>query len=677
MGIRRSIFKMMFVLVMIVALVFGGAKGLTGALAHQGGGESEAEEIAEGEQPAGGGTFIVDTASDDADDHIGDCQCHTAAGKCSLRAAVQEANACSGKQTINFASPMTIQLTSRLPALTADYTELDAFSQRVTENGVKRPGVVLDGGGSIDYGIVVKSSYNTVVALTVVGFKYDGILLEDDNPSDTQYTSNNYVAYNVVSRNGWYGIVLSGAGTTENAILENWVGTNPLGTDDTYDGISDWGNGRDGILIVNGESNYVNSNLVGNNGWGGINLVNADNVEMEDNGIGIGNGYVAIGNQDYGIYVGGGAKGVKINHNEIANNKRGVYVANGASVTIENNRIHTNVITTGNGGGIYVTGSASLTAHDNEIYYNTAVSGGGIAIDNNATANVYSNTIRENTAYNSTSDGTTGGGGIYAYDSPLVWWGIIVANKVNENTITGNNSGGGGGGIAAINGDTLSIGSNSIENNKIYLVDDYHGSGIHLSYQPTAVPVSISENWLSGNSGGKGTIYVANSKKVALENNIISKNGDYAGLYLLSSQQPLTETNNTIVGNAHSGIGVKDTHFNLVNNIIASNGDYGIRFDDAGWVLDLNKNNDVWNNGSGGTNETLYFFLNTDPKFFDEANEKYMLMVDSPCLDAGSATYGSTTSYNSLSRPQGAGVDIGAYEMFPPVHLPIVLRGFH
>jgi CSLREA domain-containing protein len=47
---------------------------------------------------AGGETFTVNSAGDDSDASPGDCQCRTSGGVCTLRAAIQEANACSGPQ---------------------------------------------------------------------------------------------------------------------------------------------------------------------------------------------------------------------------------------------------------------------------------------------------------------------------------------------------------------------------------------------------------------------------------------------------------------------------------------------------------------------------------------------------------------------------------------------------
>ncbi|MEO6060964.1 MAG: hypothetical protein ABIQ99_03390, partial [Thermoflexales bacterium] len=52
--------------------------------------------------PALADTYIVNDIADIADDNIGDGICHTASGTCTLRAAVQEANAHAGADSISF-----------------------------------------------------------------------------------------------------------------------------------------------------------------------------------------------------------------------------------------------------------------------------------------------------------------------------------------------------------------------------------------------------------------------------------------------------------------------------------------------------------------------------------------------------------------------------------------------
>ena len=65
--------------------------------------------------------FVVDTTGDERDANTHDGTCATSTGSCTLRAAIQQANATSGPDRIAFAIPgtglHTIQLTSRLPTI--------------------------------------------------------------------------------------------------------------------------------------------------------------------------------------------------------------------------------------------------------------------------------------------------------------------------------------------------------------------------------------------------------------------------------------------------------------------------------------------------------------------------------------------------------------------------------
>ena len=60
---------------------------------------------------------------------------------------------------------------------------------------------------------------------------------------------------------------------------------------------------------------------------------------------------------------------------------------------------------------------------------------------------------------------------------------------------------------------------------------------------------------------------------------------------------------------------------------------------------------------SGGTSN-----LSADPRFVDMTADDLHLVADSPAVDAGLAIAGLVVDYDGVTRPQGSGVDIGAFE---------------
>jgi CSLREA domain-containing protein len=77
-------------------------------------------------------TFVVDSTGDEPDNNLADNLCHTAADTCTLRAAIQQANAISGADTIDFNIPgigvHTITPAIALPIIT-DPVTIDGYSQ--------------------------------------------------------------------------------------------------------------------------------------------------------------------------------------------------------------------------------------------------------------------------------------------------------------------------------------------------------------------------------------------------------------------------------------------------------------------------------------------------------------------------------------------------------------------
>jgi CSLREA domain-containing protein len=333
---------------------------------------------------AGGGgvQFDVNSTADAHDANIGNGICATSGGVCTLRAAIEEANADLAVNTIYFLLPgsglRTINLTlDRLPSL-INQVNLDATSQPFCSVPcVEINGASLSVVESI--GLSIETDVSTLKGFAITGFEDFGIrVVGDGNIVQSNYVglrpgsttahpnsigilidgSSNIVGgtiaaeRNVVSGNTGYGILVgSGTAITGNIIQGNYIGTNAAGT-------SALGNGSGGIFIYLdatntsiGTSSSGSGNVISGNGWAGI-MVMGNQTKIRRNYIGTkADGTGSLGNFSDGIFIfgattgnviGGGTNSLK---NKIANNTRaGVFISNdgGGRTTISHNQIYAN-----------------------------------------------------------------------------------------------------------------------------------------------------------------------------------------------------------------------------------------------------------------------------------------------------------------------------------------------
>jgi parallel beta-helix repeat protein len=106
------------------------------------------------------------------------------------------------------------------------------------------------------------------------------------------------------------------------------------------------------------------------------------------------------------------------------------------------------------------------------------------------------------------------------------------------------------------------------------------------------------------------------------------------------------------------------------NNIISISGSVSpVVIDgssDPGAVIDYN----CYHNRSSSSTGPGIHSVTGDPKFVSVATSDFHLQSDSPCVDAGvDLSAHHTTDKDGVSRPQGAGWDIGAYEFVPSLEL--------
>jgi CSLREA domain-containing protein len=233
---------------------------------------------------AAGVTFVVNSTGDGADASI-DGACGTAGPlvgndpECTLRAAIQEANAAAGADTIDFSIPgsgvQTIAPSTELPTVTQPvvidgYTQPGATQNTLAEgsdatlkielSGANDPatssssavGLEIQGGTSSVRGLVINRWTYGVILESAGGDTLEGNFLGTDatGTSASQSTAtfgslmgvavsalaNNTIggttpgARNVISGHG-YGIYMSG-GATGNSVQGNLIGTNAAGTAD-------------------------------------------------------------------------------------------------------------------------------------------------------------------------------------------------------------------------------------------------------------------------------------------------------------------------------------------------------------------------------------------------------------------------------------------------------------
>jgi CSLREA domain-containing protein/uncharacterized repeat protein (TIGR01451 family) len=285
-------------------------------------------------------TFTVNSAGDASDANPGNGKCLTAGVVCTLRAAIQEANALAGRDLVKFAigtGAQNIVPGSAVPSIT----------QPVTIDGSTQPGftsvplISLDGGGAgagVD-GLTIAGDRVTIKSLRVNRFSRDGIRIASGLDATIQGCEiGTNAGASSAQPNGGNGITVMGgfraqiggtlaskgnfiSGNAGNGILisallahveRNMIGTNHPGT-------SDLGNGGDGVKItvplqavVGGSAPTFRNVISGNNSNGVEILGNGSSTSFSNtvvgNFIGVGaDGSTKIGNSHDGVRIGPGA----------------------------------------------------------------------------------------------------------------------------------------------------------------------------------------------------------------------------------------------------------------------------------------------------------------------------------------------------------------------------------
>lgn len=349
-------------------------------------------------KPASASTYTVTSMGDEADITPGNNICETATGNgvCTLRAAIQEANAHEGADTITFSiNPSNppidriINVGSSLPQINEQVT-IQGPNLGTTGGGAN---IVLDGGSGLFTGLNVRANNCQIRNLTIRNF------------------STGIYSYSQ------FGLVIAG-----NRIGKfGYVGTNPAD-----------GNSQDGIYfnyvtssVIGGDA-VADRNIISGNGANGIHILNSAGIVVKGNFIGVTeNGNSALPNSYNGIRIEGVSTGNTIGGNTAG--RRNVISGNtidGILIESDDNDVFGNYIGLAANGtdplpnrhGIYLYSESTQAIIGNEIGGTTSGQGNvisgnsqsGIHIQNADDTIIVNNTIGLNAAGDDAKPNETG-----------------------------------------------------------------------------------------------------------------------------------------------------------------------------------------------------------------------------------------------------------------------------
>ena len=401
-------------------------------------------------------TYTVDVTGDAGDTVPGDGTCATSGGSCTLRAAMEEANASLANDDIEFDIPQT----GSFATISINNGELPRITESVTINGetspeypsdVEGPTVEINGSNlaaTTDDGFDVRASNVTITALGINEFPDEGVhigngntevtvedcfvgIAIDDGESDRGNLKNPdtvgdagiyadgddfRLVRNVISHNSGPGVYVS----ANSSDLSYGLGDNLIGLD--WNGDDAAGNDGAGVRLDSGSANVglfalilPVPNTISANAGPGV-LVESDGSAIRFNMIGTDStGTTSIGNANEGVRVLG--NNTEISLNTISGNGgNGITIGDGGSntsadgTTIENNTI-----------GLDDSANSPLPNGDG-----TSTSGGIVCFESSGTGSGDETTVDGNTI------GGNNGQGIWITDDCLDW--DVLDNYVGVNS---------------------------------------------------------------------------------------------------------------------------------------------------------------------------------------------------------------------------------------------------
>ena len=355
-------------------------------------------------------TFVVNALADIAgseDSAPGDGICEDVRGgtRCTLRAAIMEANALAGVHRIEFSVAGVIGVIGQpLPIIGKRLTIDGRTAPGYVNNGLvstSPPVVTLDGGLLADPvdGLRIRTAdadadadadASDVFALSIVNFKGNGISASLSahqlwiqgcyigiRPNGS--AAGNGIGINLATNDNWIGRSVTGVAGLGNMVSSNTgngiqiLGTgnrirgNRIGLGLSVDDL-DRGNGGHGIHLIGSEhwvgeaTNGMNANAISYNGGDGV-RINGNNNHVYGNDIGF-----FGGNAGFGIYVLGDDNiiGTSSSINHVRRGANAIRIGSDA-ISADRNRVENNRIALGATAGVRIFNGEGNLILDNEI----------------------------------------------------------------------------------------------------------------------------------------------------------------------------------------------------------------------------------------------------------------------------------------------------------------------
>ncbi len=349
----------------------------------------------------------------------------------------------------------------------------------------------------------------------------------------------------------------------------------------------------------------------------------------------------------------------------------------GYTVTVTNARFERNTAK-GKGGGAYVN---SLLTISNSMFVTNTVDAGssdpyGGGVYAGGASQILASTFVSNSA-KCTSCGYRYGGGMYTsqpatiqdstFDRNDAWlgggvYGPYATITVTHSTFKNNIAGYGG----AIYADVIQVtGSDFLRNRAVNKGGALQAQDITLS----------GTRFISNTTGAPGGGMLVGNRLDAVNTLFAGNQAGWGAAVLQLEGSQYTLRHVTI---AHPSLGggpailMTSGTANITNTVIAN---YTVGISQTGGILSADY--DLFftatpTQTSGGTMNWGSHNLNANPQFVNPAAGDYHLADGSLAIDAG-ANVGVTTDLDGVTRPQGKGYDIGAYET-PPSSGPCYAR---